>query len=179
MGINKIIQNTAGILSLYILGGCSGVNLPFLNGSGSLADRGGSTAINSVPRGPAIEIQDITIVADQDANDNSAVPVEYVVVYDQAVLVKLLSMPARQYFLQERQLKNDYPNILEAWRWEVTPGQALLGQPAKHTGDDPIGAVVFADYTSPGDHRVRVGAGEQVRIELKKDAFFVKARDKK
>lgn len=160
------------------LSGCGSVSLPFLSGPNSLAHGGGSTSVQSVPRGPSIEVQSVNLVADQDANDNSAVPVEYIVVYDQHVFVKLLGMTARQYFQQERQLKSDNPNIIESWRWEVIPGQALVDQPAKYTGSDPVGAIVFADYTSPGDHRIRVGAGEQIRIELKKDAFYLTTRNK-
>lgn len=174
--IQKNLGNIAILPFLCILNGCSGTSLPFLSGEKSLAQGGGSTEVSSVPRGPSIEVQSISLIADPDANDNSAIPVEYIVVYDQQLFVKLLALSARQYFQQERQLKNDSPNVLETWRWEVIPGQALIEQPAKYTGEDPVGAIVFADYYSPGDHRVRVGSGDQVRIELKKDNFFVTAR---
>ena len=173
----KALKNTISLLSLLALVGCAAAPAAFLSGAGSLAEGGGSTAINSVPRGPAIEIENTSIIAAQDANDNTAVPVAFVVAYDQGVLVKLLSMTARQFFQQERQLKNDYPNIIEIWRWEVIPGQSLNNQRTKLSGDEPIGAVVYSDYTSRGDHRVRVGAGNQLRIELKKEQFFVTTRD--
>lgn len=169
----KFLKQFASIALLLSLIGCSAnLPLPFLSGIGQqLPGGGGTTATSGVPRGPAIEIQEVTIVADNNANDNTAVPVEFIVAYDQGVFVELMSMTARDYFQRSAQIKNDYPNIIQTWRWEVIPGQTLNNQPVKVTGDDPVGAVVFADYTSQGDHRIRVGAGEHVRIHLKESAF--------
>ena len=161
------------LLGLVALAGCAAAPAPFLAGIGQQLPGGGTTATSAVPRGPEIEVQSVTLVAASNANDDTAIPVEFIVAYDQGVFVELMSMTAREYFQKAGQIKNDYPNIIQTWHWEIIPGQALNNQPIKITGDEPVGAVVFADYVNQGDHRIRVGAGEQMRIHLREDTFTI------
>lgn len=164
-------------ISWVFLAACTGTPPPFLAGIGQALPGGASTAISSVPRGPAIEIQSVTLMAENNANDNTAIPVEFVVAYDQGVFVQLMSLTARQYFERAAQLKNDHPNVIQSWHWEMIPGQALDNQPIHITGDDPVGAVVYADYLNQGDHRIRIGAGDQLRIHLMEATFTAVVRN--
>lgn len=169
--------NVFSMVLAGLLTGCAPAAAPYLTGVGSNLAGGGTTASSAVPRGPEVEVSRVTIVADNDANDNTAVPVDLVICYDQGVFVQVMSLTARQYYLKAQQLQQDFPNIIQVQRWEVTPGQNISDFPINLNEDEPIGAVVFADYVVPGDHRIRVGAGEQMRIQLKNDQFLVTMRD--
>lgn len=168
------IRNILSLFGFCILAGCGGSMNPFLSGTSGLATvPGTTTALRAVPRGAEVEIKDITIKADEDANNNSATKVDVVVAYDEHVFVDLMSMNAYNYYKRLVQLKSDYPNVVEIFSYEVIPGSALVSQPIRLTGDSPIGAVVFANYYSNGDHRVRVGRGTHIYVHLRNTDFLM------
>ena len=118
---------------------------------------------------PELEIQSVSIYADTDANLNSATSVDLVLVYNKELLKTIGKMPAGQYFASSRQLLLDNPTLLDVWRWELVPGQIVAGFTPDQDKGAAYGAYVFANYLTPGDHRVRVAPNGIVKIRLLRD----------
>lgn len=122
---------------------------------------------------PDVNIETISILLDADANDKSATSVDLLMVYDKGLLKSLMSMNSKKYYANLNQIKRDYPELVDIFHWELTPGQAINNYPISMRPDTPFGAVLFADYFSPGDHRIRVGGAENLHVQLKRLDFCV------
>jgi type VI secretion system protein len=86
------------------------------------------------------------------ANDDSAIAVDFVVVYSDKLLDEIMKLPAAEWFSKKSRVLADHPGELEVVPREWVPGQAVepLSIPY-HSGAKKI--VVFADYHSGGEHR--------------------------
>ncbi|MBY0501313.1 MAG: hypothetical protein K2P93_04860 [Alphaproteobacteria bacterium] len=114
-------------------------------------------------------MQSVSIYTDPDANQNSATAVDLVLVYDQNLTGTLGKMSASKYFDGLNQLLLDNPTLLDVWHWELVPGQIVEDfQPQQEKGY-AWAAFVFANYLTPGDHRVKVAPNGFVKILLLKD----------
>lgn len=122
---------------------------------------------------PDVKLETISILLDADANENSATSVDLLMVYDKALLKSLTSMNSKKYYANLNQIKRDYPELVDIFHWELTPGQAINDYPITMRSDTPFGAVMYADYFSPGDHRIRVGTEENIHVQLKRLDFCI------
>ncbi len=122
---------------------------------------------------PSVNVEEISITLDSDANLNSATAVDVVVIYRADVFRALLKMTASEYFASADQIKRDYPDVVDVFHWELTPGQRVRNVPVDFRGESPAGAIVFANYLTPGAHRVRLGTQDQAHIHLRKYEFCV------
>jgi type VI secretion system protein len=122
---------------------------------------------------PDINLESVSIVLDADANENSATAVDVLMVYDKSLLRSLMSMSSRKYYANLNQIRRDYPEMVDIYHWELTPGQFIYNYPVTMRSDTPFGAVVFADYYTPGDHRIRIGSEEHINVQLKRLDFCV------
>jgi type VI secretion system protein len=110
-------------------------------------------------------ISRISIDADPEANQNSAVAVDLVMLTDPDAAAAIMKLSARDWFLRRQQFARDYPDGLRIASWELAPGQILRDASV----DSPGGmtdAIVFAGYRDDGDHRLRLGDGGRVRLML-------------
>lgn len=117
---------------------------------------------------------DVTVHIAEDANQNSPIAVELLVVYDDGLMARLLKMTATQWFAQRDQVRRDFKDGegFDSWAWEWVPGQKIPVQklPLKPAA---LGALVFADYTVPGTHRFRIDPFEDMVLELGGTGFTV------
>lgn len=111
-----------------------------------------------------------------DANQDSAIEVDIVAVYDSDLLETLLKMPARDWFTKRRQFELDYPKGWKAWNWQLVPGQVLPVQDIASDSEASYGVLVFANYRTPGDHRARVSKVTDVLVRLQRDGFVVEGQ---
>lgn len=112
-----------------------------------------------IKRGPQPQApgwQGVTVMAAEDANANSAVAVDIVLVRDQAVLESLLTMPAARYFAARADLQRTYPDALTVVALEITPGQVIRLDARRFDGQRAWAALAFAHYANPGEHRARL-----------------------
>lgn len=110
-------------------------------------------------------ISRISIDADPEANQNSAVAVDLVMLTDPEAAAAIMKLSARDWFQRRQQFTRDYPDGLRIVSWEMAPGQLLRDASV----DSPGGmtdAIVFAGYRDDGDHRLRLGDGSRVRLML-------------
>ncbi|MEA2237466.1 MAG: type secretion system protein [Thermoanaerobaculia bacterium] len=87
-----------------------------------------------------------------DANENSAVAVDLVVVYDSKVADDLLKLPASDWFARKQQFVKDNPRKVAVHGWEWVPGQRVDDKAVSYeAGAKKI--VLFANYATEGVHR--------------------------
>jgi len=116
----------------------------------------------------------VAFAAASDANANSALAVDVVLVKDKALLDTLAAMPAARYFASRADLLRTYPDGLLAFGVEITPGQVLSVERKRFRGERAWAAFAFANYGVPGEHRVRVPLdGDACLVQLNAQEFVV------
>ncbi len=133
------------------------------------------TACGSSPK-PVRLLVDVFI--QHQANENSPIGVSFVAVRDAKFLETVSGMEAKAWFEQREQLHRDDPSgqKFTEWQWEFVPGNPPPRMVIEVEGDT-LTAFVFANYRSPGAHRVRVGPYRKVHIELGDDDFSIRPLD--
>lgn len=116
----------------------------------------------------------VKVTIAENVNQNNPVALDLVVVYDQKLLDQLLTMSSREWFEKREQIKRDYLDGtgLDYWGWEWVPGQNVPIQelPLKSAAK---GALVFANYYTPGVHRIRIEQFESIHVSLDEKGFSV------
>jgi type VI secretion system protein len=129
----------------------------------------GCAMFSNEPKPTRLDWNRLTLAAAVDANDNSALAVDVVLVRDKALLDKLLAMPASAYFSARGDLQSSFPDGLTVFRYEITPG-LKIDVDRKRLGADKVwAALVFANYATPGEHRQRLpltGSGYLLELNV-------------
>ena len=118
---------------------------------------------------PKLKVSNATIYAEPKANLNSAIAVDLVLVYDNDLLASIAKLPASTYFETSNQLRLDNPSLLDVWRWELVPGQVVNKFPIDSDKGRAFGGIVFANYLTPGDHRVKIPPSGEIKILLEEN----------
>ena len=106
--------------------------------------------------GARVDWSELTLSAASNANQNSPVAVDVVMVLDEAMLARVTELTAAKWFGARADLQKTFPQSLSYLSWELVPGQTIR-VPAGAIGSPRVAAVlVFANYTTPGANRVRV-----------------------
>lgn len=117
-------------------------------------------------------VRTIKFVVADDANHNTAFPIDLVYTSDEEVAKKLQEMTARTFFQSKAQLLRDYPHKLMIVHWELVPGQEKderVGENREATHS----TFLFADYKTPGAHRMSLPPSPAMVIYLSKTDFEV------
>lgn len=126
---------------------------------------------------PAFILEEVMVVANDEANDSAPTAVDVVFVFEAAVVERLQGMTAAAWFRGREQIGRDFPNGTFVRSWEIVPDTTLTpwvptdDALENDDGDDAIAAFVFADLESPGDHRARLEVGDGLRITVGRDDF--------
>jgi len=108
------------------------------------------------PKGTRVNWSELTLSASPDANQNSPVAVDVVMVLDDTMLARITELTAAKWFGARADLQKTFPQSLSYLSWELVPGQTIR-VPSSAFGSQRVAAVlVFANYTTPGANRVRV-----------------------
>jgi len=94
----------------------------------------------------------LSVAAAHDANNNSALALDVVLVRDQQVLDSLQAMPAKRWFEARDGLMRTFPEGLTVLSVEITPGQTIQFARERFKGK-AWAALAFANYATPGEHR--------------------------
>lgn len=122
---------------------------------GALAGCGATRALFG-PSMASPSWKSLTLRAADDANSNSAVAVDVVLVKDQAVLDSLLAMPASKWFASRAELQRTFPEALTVYPYELVPAQTIKLNDKKWSDQKAWAALVFAGYANAGEHRARL-----------------------
>ncbi|MYN18836.1 hypothetical protein GTP81_18975 [Rugamonas sp. FT107W] len=98
----------------------------------------------------------LTLRAADDANSNSALAVDVVLVKDPAVLDALVAMPASKWFATRAELQRTFPEALTVYQYELVPAQTIKLNDKKWSDQKAWAALVFAGYSNAGEHRERL-----------------------
>lgn len=112
------------------------------------------------------------VAVSPEANRNSPVAVELVITYQGKLLDELLKMPAGDWFRKREQFLRDHPQGVQTWRWEWVPGQEVSDLEIPY-GVGAKAGVLFADYSTPGEHRVQIDPHQPFRLVLNPMDFTV------
>ena len=109
-----------------------------------------------LPQGQHLSWDSVTLAADADANLNSAVAVDLVMLHDDETLGLVQNLPAAKWFATRDDLFKTFPKGLTFQSVEVVPGQTLQIKQDIFLQKRQTATLVFANYLTPGEHRVRV-----------------------
>ncbi len=113
-------------------------------------------------------------VAD-NANQNQPIAVDLVLVKDKKLLAKFSELPSTAWFDKRDQIMRDNAKKVDLVSWEWVPGQVVSEVDVKI---DPsiTGAVIFARYSTPGDHRAILSSFGPSQLSLDKEDFSYQPR---
>lgn len=117
----------------------------------------------------------VTLSASSNANKNSAIAVDVVLVLDTGMAQRVQEMTADKWFSERVDLQKTFPEGLRYFAWELVPGQVLRVPRSSLERPRVVAAYVFANYLSPGVNRQRIDVlkGELViKLEEKKFEAF-------
>jgi type VI secretion system protein len=114
------------------------------------------------------------VLTDAEINQNSPVQLELLVVYDDVLLQQVSTLSAQAWFSQRQGILRNYtPDESYVSRyWELVPGQPRFEEDLSFD----VGAraiLVFANYSTPGEHRVRTDPHQDLLIHLGGDDVSV------
>jgi type VI secretion system protein len=113
-------------------------------------------------------VRTVDLRATSDANGDRPVAVDLVFAGYEPAAAALAGISAREYFSRREQLRADHPDALRISSWELTPGQHLAGAPTAATCG-LTATYLFADYASPGAHRLRLTRTGRATVVLGAD----------
>lgn len=126
---------------------------------GATAVAGPSDDPRLLPRAYFVALQ-----AAPDANGGQPLTVDVVVSCDATVGAFLKTMTSTQWFAQ-RQALSHASGSLNVTSWEVSPGRSIPSSKAL-ARKCAKAAVVFANYGTPGEHRLVLGRKSHVTVML-------------
>ena len=106
------------------------------------------------------------------ANQNRPVSADLVLVYSEELLAELLALSGQDWFDRREQKRSDHKGDMDVFAWEWVPGQIVPVQ-AVPLSRRVIAGLLFADYSSPGDHRTKIDPRKTVTIEFLERDFSV------
>jgi type VI secretion system protein len=123
----------------------------------------------NTPKGTKFSIQ---VNVSDSANQNSPIPVDFVVVRDKKLLPEVSKLAAKDWFERRMQIQRDFPNKVQVVSWEWVPGQHV-GSISIAVAPDTLGAFLFANYLNGGDHRGFVDVRSPVAVTFGPEEFSV------
>ena len=157
------------VLAALLVSGCGTV--------GSVASVVASSVANSFssePQPAYLDWKGLMVVADPDANANSAIALDIVFVRDQQTLDKLLAVPAARWFVTREELRRSFPEALIVRSLELVPDQTLRLTQDELGSPRVVGVLLFANYLAPGEHRLRLPSMRNgALVRLGPDEFTV------
>jgi type VI secretion system protein len=132
------------------------------------------------PKGNKLSWDGVTIMAASDANLNSPVALDIVMLKDDASLGMMSTLPAVKWFATRGEMEKTYPQSVNYKSFEVAPGQTLRIAASDLGSGRVSGVMMYADYLTPGEHRIRVDQLQgAVLVQLGTRDFTVTAQPPK
>ena len=122
---------------------------------------------------PEIETRELNFEVGAKANDDNALAVDLVLVFDLTLVAQVSELTSAVWFKTRDQVKLANPTGLEVQSFEVIPGQPGAHIDITGRSRDAIAAFVFASYASPGPHRARIDGLRSVLLRLGGKDFAV------
>ena len=116
--------------------------------------------------------QEITFRVAKNLNDDFPVAVELIVLYDEGLDAELSALSSREWFEQRQQYLRDFSSRqLATFLWEWPPGQSAPPEKFSYRSG-ALALLLFAGYSSPGEHRIRLDVPERPLMVLLDERDF-------
>ena len=110
-----------------------------------------------------------------DANEDSPIAFDTVIVYDKDLVEALLKMSANDWFAKKKQFIADHQSDVAVQSWEWVPGQIVEPLSIDYRpGAKKV--VLFAYYQTEGDHRAVIQPRQPAKIVFNDREFSVEAQ---
>ena len=116
----------------------------------------------------------IEINVSQNANQNSPIPVDFVMVLDKKLTAEIAKLSAKDWFERRVQIQRDVPNKVQVVSWEWVPGQHV-GPISIDVAPKAKAGFLFANYLNGGEHRAYVDVRIPVVATFGPEDFSVQA----
>ncbi len=146
----------------------------FVMGSVLLLELAGCSTVMKPVRAVGLAQKDLAlqVTIDADANDASPVAVDVVSVASKKVVPEITALSAEQWFARRTDLQRMKGKQIAVHSWEWVPGEVV---PEIHVpgtiGSDAV--LLFARYSTKGEHRAALPTVGRVVLQLKADDFAV------
>jgi type VI secretion system protein len=110
----------------------------------------------------------------ETANQNSPIPVDFVMVSDKKLMPEVAKLSAKDWFDRRVQILRDFPKKVEVVSWELVPGQRV-GPISVAVASGTRGAFLFANYLNGGGHRAYVDVRAPVTVNFGPEDFSVQS----
>lgn len=128
-------------------------------------------------KGSRLDWKGMTVMAATGANLNTPVALDVVLLRDEATLAMVSALPASKWFSSRADLSKTFPEGLSYESLEIAPGQTLKLPASTFGSSRLVGVMLFADYLTPGEHRVRVDQLQgEILVQLGPRSFSVSAQ---
>jgi len=117
----------------------------------------------------------LNVALSSTANQNSPVAVDVVLIKDKAFLKTAQGLSANDWFVKKTQFLRQFSKAVEVKSWEWVPGQSVKTI-SFVVPVDTQGAMIFANYASPGPHSAPLPTGGKVTVFLDDDDFTVESK---
>ncbi len=125
---------------------------------------------------PRIALEELSFDVAPGANEDTVFALELVAVDDEHLLNHLRMLTAAQWFDPQANFRRDYPASLRTWRYELPPNSRLqLPQPLPFAHQPGRGLLLFANYRTPGAHRLRLDAYSKAIVVFGPSGISVQA----
>ncbi|MBF0225354.1 MAG: hypothetical protein HQK76_07855 [Desulfobacterales bacterium] len=116
----------------------------------------------------------VEVKINENVNLNSPVAVDMLIIKDEKLFEKLITMSSKEWFDKKAQIKKDFANGLglDLWEWEWVPGQKIPMQKLPLRPKAKAG-FIFADYFTEGVHRARFNPYIDIKLFLLEKDFLV------
>jgi type VI secretion system protein len=111
------------------------------------------------PKAVAPDWKKLQIVTAPDANNNSPVAIDVVLITDRALVNGVSALTAAQYFAARDDMRRSQPDALLVQSLELPPGQSFDIDPKPFRAKKGWAALMFANYGTPGAHRFLLQLG--------------------
>lgn len=137
----------------------------------------GSVANFFMAKGNRLDWNGMTVIAADGANLNTPVALDVVLLRDDATLGMASALSASKWFSSRADLGKTFPEGLSYQSMEIAPGQTLKLPASTFGASRLVGVILFADYLTPGEHRVRVDQMQgDILVQLGARSFSVSAQ---
>lgn len=111
------------------------------------------------PKAVKPDWKSLRVVTAVDANNNSPLAIDLVLVTDRALVDGVSALTAAQYFAARDDLRRSQPDAFLVQSLELAPGQTFEVDPKPFRAAKGWAALMFANYGTPGAHRYRLQLG--------------------
>lgn len=147
-----------GLAFLYVATTLQLGGLPFVAGCSLL----------SSDRPASLAIQQITVDVVAQANNDTPIALDFVLVRTKELALSVNTLSAKSWFADKHQWLIDHSGQVDAWSYELVPGQHINIDTTPFDGERASALFVFANYQLPGAFRLRLENKRKVVLRLDK-----------